>query len=194
PLGVLLWNLDAERSERRLLPDESALVMTCRSTALISVGKTNSQDYQLKVDLHKNSGDGEFGLILGFKKHDATDQKRFQAIVVKMISTGPFSKRCSITRRRYLLKSSGPGRAHESYEPLAEVEVSPPGFEVAELEIRMVAGRLASVSWNREDLSALADPPEQDSPAESSTGEIGLLNAVGRTRFENLSFRNNQRK
>ncbi|MEO1998155.1 MAG: serine/threonine-protein kinase, partial [Planctomycetaceae bacterium] len=43
PLGVLLWNLDAERSERRLLPDESALVMTCRSTALISVGKTNSK-------------------------------------------------------------------------------------------------------------------------------------------------------
>jgi len=195
PLGVLLWNLDAETSDRRLLPDESALVVACRSTALFSVGSTQSQDYQLKVDLHKIAGDGHFGLILGFCKQDKSEHHGFQAIVVKLISTGQFSKRCTVVRRRCALLYSSPGRANEVHEPVhTEVDVSYTGSQKSELEIHIVSGRLASVSWNGDELPELADVPDLDASQDSWTGQLGVVNSVGHTRFENLSFRNNQRK
>jgi len=198
PLGVLLWNLDAESSERRLLADELALVVTCHSTSLFSVGSTQSQDYQLKVDLHKIAGQGQFGLILGFCKQDKSEHHEFQAIMVNLISTGAFSKRCTIVRRQYALSYSSPGRANEAYLPVKNgVEVPYTGISKSELEIHIVAGRLASVSWNGEQLPNLADDaddPDDDASKSSWTGQLGVLNAVGHTRFENLSFRNNQRK
>jgi serine/threonine protein kinase len=170
--------------------DTQSLVLDSRTDGMIGLGITSSRNYQIQIQMSKAVwGPSSYcGLFLGWKPgklEDGSDGYWFQSVGLEIWD----DKRSFITRGLMHLKSTKSGvhfvGGHKFKD--AQIEISPVHDILLEVDVR--DGQIFGVKCQGRALWQLTNLQIGNVPElPDCTGEFGVGNSRGSTRFHNCRF------